>query len=127
MLWVKVGVGPGPIPAPPPHRREEKPAPSGMQEGGERGAEASGRPRGAPRMVRGVFSAHSMGPQSILRQAMAPPLTTDRAVWKREFPGSTCNTLRTPPPPTGVRPNHFSARSSPAGTLECHRLCPFPL
>lgn len=126
-LWVKVGVGPGPIPAPPPHRQEEKPAPSRMQEGDERGAEASGWPRCAPRMVRVIFSAHYTGPQSILRQAMALHFTAVCAVWERESPGSTCNTLLTPPPPTGVRPKHFSARSSPAGTQECRRLCPFPL
>lgn len=97
-LWVKVGVGPGPTPAPPPHKRQEKHAPSRMQKGGERGPEVSSWPRGAPRMVHGVFSAHYTGPQSILRQAMALHHTAVRAVWKKESPGSTCNTLLTPPP-----------------------------
>lgn len=94
-LGVKVEVGPGPISAPPPHKRQEKHAPSTLQKGGERRSEASGWPRGAPRMVRGVFSAHYTGPQSILRQAMA---LTHTAVPRglEESPGSTCNTLLTP-------------------------------
>lgn len=53
-------------------------------------------------MVRGIFSAHYTGPQSILCQAMALPFTAVLAVW-RESPGCTCNTLltHTPPPDWG--------------------------
>lgn len=46
----------------------------------------------------GARSVLYTGPQSILRQAVALHHTAVRAVWKKESPGSTCNTLLTPPP-----------------------------
>lgn len=72
--------------------------------------------------------AHYMGPQSTLRQPMAPrsPLAAKRGLEERGPLWFTCDPLLTPPPWTRIRPSHVSVRSSPAGTLECHPPCPFP-